>query len=419
MSRIAEGPRLYLRTGRTDSRSGAALPDVYVIRDGRTQKSTGCGPDRLRDAQRALARYLSGQPVRESAAKLSPAPPPQRPVSGPLEIAAIERVPVADVLTLYADERAPELDGDPVTMAGFIKALVGYWGERFVDEVKRSTCKGYVAHRTGQTIQGARPSQRLVSDQTARRELETLSAAIGYWHAETPLPIRPKVWLPKKTPSARDALTRPQAAALFLAARGYRRGLDGVMRRLTGASQRANRAHIARFILIGLYTGTRSAVILDLLWSPSADQAWVDLDRGMIFRKGQAEHERGNKRRPIVTLPPRLLAHMRRWKTLDEAASIARRKPLTHVIHHHGRPIGEKINKGFNAIAQDAGLLKVTPHWLRHTCATWLMERKVDLWEAAGFTGMTPDVLIKHYGHHRPNHQANARAAFSPQKKAA
>jgi integrase len=324
---------------------------------------------------------------------------------------------LAEVLKLYAEERAPELASSPVTMAGFIRALLGFWGEKHVDEVKRSSCKAYVVWRTRQSIRGAQPRARLVSDQTARRELEVLSAAIGYWHEETPLPTRPRIWLPPKPQSPRDALTRAQAAALLLAARGYRRGADGVLRRLSG-SQRENRAHIARFILIGLYTGTRTAAILALLWKESPHQAWVDLDTGMIYRKGRREREHANKRRPVVRLPRRLLAHLRRWKSLDEAKAIARGRPIESVIHHGGAPILDKLNKGFGAVVEHAGLQHVTPHWLRHTCATWLMERNVDLWEASAFTGMTPVVLIKHYGHHRPDYHANARAALSSQKAA-
>ena len=38
-----------------------------------------------------------------------------------------------------------------------------------------------------------------------------------------------------------------------------------------------------------------------------------------------------------------------------------------------------------------AGLAgRVTPLTLRHTAATWLMQRCVPIWEAAGFLGMSP-----------------------------
>jgi integrase len=35
--------------------------------------------------------------------------------------------------------------------------------------------------------------------------------------------------------------------------------------------------------------------------------------------------------------------------------------------------------------------IEITPHILRHTAATWLMQAGTDLWEAAGFLGMSPE----------------------------
>jgi integrase len=37
---------------------------------------------------------------------------------------------------------------------------------------------------------------------------------------------------------------------------------------------------------------------------------------------------------------------------------------------------------------------------LRHTAATWLMQAGVDRWEAAGFLGMSVEMLDRVYGHH-------------------
>jgi integrase len=56
------------------------------------------------------------------------------------------------------------------------------------------------------------------------------------------------------------------------------------------------------------------------------------------------------------------------------------------------------VRKGFAAAVRAAGLPiagphKVTPHVLRHTAATWAMQNGADLWQAAGFLGMTPQML--------------------------
>jgi Phage integrase family len=59
------------------------------------------------------------------------------------------------------------------------------------------------------------------------------------------------------------------------------------------------------------------------------------------------------------------------------------------------------VKKGFKTAVGLAHLPgKVTPHTLRHTAATWLMQRGVSIWEAAGFLGMSPEVLQDTYGHH-------------------
>jgi integrase len=395
MPRPAKGARLYLRKGRVDARSGKRLPDVYVIRDGSVQVSTGCGPGRLREAEGKLQAYLAErhQP-RQGPSRCDPA-----------------QVGVAEVLTLYGLERAPKLKRDPSTTAGFIQNLTAWWGDKTLSEVKRSTCQAYVEHRTTEKDRRYKDPDKapFVSVETARCELETLSAAIGYWDEEDKLVPKPDVWLPEKGEGSRDALTRSEAAALLWAAMGHRRRQDGSWERL-GDSARANRAHLRRFLLIGLYTGSRPGVTTKLLWEESPQNAWADLDRAMIWRRGKSEKDSATKRRPVVKLPPRLLAHLRRWREMDR-----KRKGLdtNAVIHHGGEALAGKVRTGFEGIVSDAGLNpEITPHWLRHTCVTWLMERGVDMWDAAAYAGMTVKVLEDHYAHHRPDHQTAARRAL-------
>jgi integrase len=411
MSRANKGPRLYLRKGRI--KADKALPAIYFIRDGQVEIGTGCGPDRLPEAERALSDYI--------ATKWSP-PPPE--IDDPCDPT---KVLVAEVLALYATERAPKLATDPRSTAGFIKNLVAWWGCKSLSDVKRSTCLAYVAYRTSQTNSRAKgrlggPAPRKISDQTARRELETLSAAIGYWNGEHTLTTRPIVTLPDRPESPRDALTRPEAAALLKAALGSRRGKDGAWTRPEKehlGAIRANRAHLRRAILIGIYTGSRPGVVRTLLWEESATSPWVDLNAGMIFRRGRDVREQKTKPTPVVKLPPRLLTHMRRWRRLDQKREAALRKDgkdvaLNSVIRHFDKPLSGKIRTGFEGCVRDAGLNpEISPHWLRHTAATWLMENGVDLWTAAGFLGMTMATLEKHYGHHRPDYQADAAGSYS------
>jgi integrase len=177
-------------------------------------------------------------------------------------------------------------------------------------------------------------------------------------------------------------------------------------------------------VLIGLYTGTRPGLIPRLSWTESAHAPWVDLDAGFIYRRGRAERQHRTKRRPMVKLPNRLAAHLARWQRLDEkrndgicaAANAAGHEAQAiagTVLRHGVNPISGRIRRGFASIVADAGLsAEITPHWMRHTCATWLMDAGVSIWEAAAFTGMTPTTLERHYGHHRPEHQERARKAL-------
>ncbi|HEY2227846.1 MAG TPA: tyrosine-type recombinase/integrase [Xanthobacteraceae bacterium] len=84
-----------------------------------------------------------------------------------------------------------------------------------------------------------------------------------------------------------------------------------------------------------------------------------------------------------------------------------------------GKPV-KAVSKGFSATVKEAGLgPDVTPHTLRHTAATWLMQQGTDAWEAAGFLGMTVEMLSQRYGHHHPDHLSGAKMAFGRHRNAA
>ena len=163
-----------------------------------------------------------------------------------------------------------------------------------------------------------------------------------------------------------------------------------------------------RFILIGLYSGTRSTAILSLKWLPSPTSGWIDLDAGVLHRRGRGERET-KKRRPPARIHQRLLPFLRRWAKADLAKGIAT------VVHFQGVPI-KKLKRSWAGTRTTAGLgPDVVPHTLRHTAATWLMQAGIDAFEASGFLGMSADTLERVYGHHHPDFQSQA-AQSSPKK---
>ena len=67
------------------------------------------------------------------------------------------------------------------------------------------------------------------------------------------------------------------------------------------------------------------------------------------------------------------------------------------------------VRKAFASAVKRGGIGEhVTPHILRHTAATWAMQNGGDLWQIAGFLGMTPEMLTRVYGHHHPDFQRDA-----------
>ncbi|MGH6804991.1 MAG: site-specific integrase, partial [Methyloceanibacter sp.] len=188
------------------------------------------------------------------------------------------------------------------------------------------------------------------------------------------------VTLPVRPQSKTKWLTKHEVALLLRAARTPRA-----------------RHYLPLFILLGIYTGRRKEAILSLRWPQ------VDLQaRRIDFEKPGRDQTK--KRRGLVPIPTNLLPHLKR----------ARRRgtDLGYVLHIDGKPIKD-IKIGFAAACRRAGLEGVTPHILRHTAATWLMQRGVKTWEAAGFLAMSEKTLIDTYGHHHPDYMREAAEAIS------
>src|SRR5260370_42549330 len=161
-------------------------------------------------------------------------------------------------------------------------------------------------------------------------------------------------------------------------------------------------------VFIGIYTGTRASAIATASPIPEKGRSFVDLERGIFYRK-QIGKRATKKRQTPAPVPPRLLAHMRRWARLKLIAEC--------FVEFNGKPI-TSAKKGFKSAVKLAELSsRVTPHTLRHTAATWLMQRGVPVGEAAGFLGMSAEVLLATYGHHHPDFLHGAANAVTSKRR--
>ena len=318
----------------------------WYIRDGDTRVSTGTA-DRGR-ADQALARYIAerGRPV--------------GPRTG-------DDVTIGEVLDWYGEGHARGVKA-PERIGYSIRALRPWFGPARVSSINRSTCEAYVRHRG-------------VANDTVRTELAHLNAAINWCRAEGRLVTDVRATLPPKA-APRDRWLTP----------------DEVDRLLRACEP--NAPHLARFIVLGVYTGRRSAALRSLQFMPNTTGGWADTERGVIYWLADGEAET-RKRKPPQRMPETLLAHMRRWQ-----ADGAR-----WVVEHNGKPVGS-VKTAWARAVRDAGIKHCSPHDLRRTCATWMMQNGADMWDAAGYLGMTVAMLESVYGHHHPDHMRSAVEAL-------
>jgi integrase len=71
------------------------------------------------------------------------------------------------------------------------------------------------------------------------------------------------------------------------------------------------------------------------------------------------------------------------------------------------------IKKGFAAACKRAGLEGVTPHVLKHTTASWIIQSGSSFDEAAEFLATSAKVLRETYAHLHPEHQQGVADALS------
>jgi len=365
MPRPAKPPRLYLRERR-------GREPQWVILDRGQERGTGFGQGREREAEEAFADYLA----EKHTADWGDGDPAQ--------------VPVADVLTLYATERAPNI-ASPETAGHRIDRLLEFFGSMTAWEVTKSTCAAYVKARAA-----GLGERKPVKVETARTELQTLGAALAYAYKARKISKPVFVDLPDKSPAKERWLTRSEAARLVAGALGFTRDGEGAWRRVGAPSY-----HVARFILIALYTGTRHEAVLSLRWGVNSEAGWFDLDEGRLYRRGEGARDT-KKRRTPAPIPDRLLPHLRRWRRMTKLGPCEYEDRLT---------LRQKT--GFARARDLAGLgPEVTPHTLKHTCITWMLQGEVSTWEVAGFTGTSEETIRRVYGHHAADYLPNARKAF-------
>ncbi|MCA1498089.1 tyrosine-type recombinase/integrase [Bradyrhizobium sp. NBAIM14] len=380
MPRRSKGPRLELQTG-------AGRTPKWIIRDGAKNVSTRCDECDREQAEAKLAEYIL--------AKHDPAKA--------IRSGNPNEVKIADILAVEMTRIAakPNLDGHRKKELIAVCQNMGNWfGHRIVGDLNGELQERYAAERTRHVIKMVEGVRTNVdtgehAPVAAYRDLKFLAAAINRYfkHKVGGVVTQFSPVLPDAPESRVRWLTRSEAAKLLWAAWRGRKET-----KLPGSKGRHTSRHIARYILVGLYTGSRNGDICGAATIPTIGRGYVDLEKG-IFRRKPDDKKETSKRQPTVPIPPRLLAHMRRWQRLG----ISQRA----VIEFNGKPV-VTIREGWESVVERAGLAtedkqqKVLRHTLRHTAITWYLDQGVDIEKVSLYCGVSVATIRKTYRHVMP-----------------
>lgn len=205
-------------------------------------------------------------------------------------------------------------------------------------------------------------------DESIRRDLSVLSAALKRAVKRKRLAFCPPIFTMTPNAPRERWLTRDEVARLFKALRGKRQ------------------RHVLLFVRLALYTGARTGAILDLTWDR------VDFASGLIdFRKpGRPLTKKRRTVTPITRKLRRMLLHAQRQTN------------GRHAITWAGERI-DRVAKACNAAAERAGIEGFSPHVLRHTFASWAVQRRVSIYTVGKALGQTVASTTERYAKLAPD----------------
>lgn len=244
--------------------------------------------------------------------------------------------------------------------------LVRHLGDRAVKDIDVPTSRDYVRVRLQE---GAAPG-------SIRNELSIVLTAAKHCVKFKHLPAGdlPQIELPEGGEPRSRWLTHEE------------------LQRLRAAADPATRD----FIDIAYWTASRKTAIFTLT------KFQVDLAQGRI-RLAKPGERKTKKRRPLIPIVPELRPVVERLMRETPGELLLPEKDFNH---------------GFLKAAERCGFEDVSPHTLRHTRITHMLQAGIKPWVVAGFAGLTIDTLIGVYGHHCPDFMAEVLASRSEESGA-
>jgi len=273
----------------------------------------------------------------------------------------LDDLTIPQVLDWYWDNHGrTRMRPSNITLA--MKYLKPFFGSTMALALNLDMQEAYVEHRRRE---GA-------GDESIRRDLDVLSAALKRAVKYKKLDHCPPIHRLTPAPARERWLTRKEVARLF---RQMRIPVRGKRHR-----------HVLLFARLALYTGARTGAILDLTWDR------VNFETGLIdFRKpGRRQTKKRRTITPMTRKVRRMLLHAKKHARSG------------HVIEWAGDRI-DRVAKAVNSHATKAGIKGFSPHVLRHTFASWAVQRRVPIFTVGKALGQTVASTTERYAKLAPD----------------
>ena len=276
-------------------------------------------------------------------------------------------ISVSEALTLYRSHKR-----DIIVDIKRLDAAIKHLNEVFTDDnlcdIDVIACRGYIeARREQTTIRHGKVCE--TSDSTIARELGVLKAAANHalkWKRIT-LDKMPTFEIPTNLSKGTIWLLDDELRKLYITARNHSDSMYAFVRLL-------------------YITGSRRNAIENLEWTQ------IDFKRGVIYlnKPGQKETK---KRRPTVPMGEarNVLEELRKGSRYVLGSNTDRYRQFTHVARLAGLDILPERD------GRPSG--RISPHVLRHTRATHLLENGMSIYSVAKLLGDNPTTVEKVYAH--------------------
>lgn len=393
MARPRKPPHLIWVKPKHTSEGKLRANGYWAIADGEKRIGTGFGLEFRAEAEKARLDYEVEQHSKKSASETI-----NERGKGPRDVL------VVDLIRFYLERHEKDIQKKSKEKLrdylNTVERFIKFWDGKTVFDINERTIREYQ--------EKARPGKPL-ADSTLLREFGTLRPMINFGVKKGRLEMLGHIidWELPPPPEAREAFySRSEVAALLWYAwkkRNMGMGKPGV-----GIP---TSRHVARFILIAVWTGTRSEKIEQASYVNHDDRPWMDLEGGIFYRAGVDNKSPSNKRADPVRIPDELIHHLKRWR--------AKNPDTDNVIDYHGEAGSAKgaFRRLKKAVLPADRAKKCNRHTFKHTCASWLMQKRVPMSIIAKYLSTTEEVIDRVYGHFSPDFHIEVNTALKKAKQ--